>query len=155
MTIATLTSPTVDGYPDVTTTTEMDAKLADITNKLNEVIALVNGLENPAATDLSGYTTTGQLTAHKVGHDHIGMVEADAALTGRRVLLQKKTGTMSGASTAITWDTSYATGAILFAWVSNSTSTPTAIGVSAYTTTGATIKGTDTNTFTAYAVGYI
>lgn len=155
MTISEFTAPTVTADPHKTTDTEMNTILANIASKINEIRVVVNGMVNPSAPDLSGYATTGQLTAHKTSYDHTGHLEADGALAGRRVLLQKKTGTLAAGTASITWDTSYATGALLFAWVLDTTATPAAIGLSAQSTTGATVKGTGTNTFTAFAVGYI
>ena len=155
MTITTLTSPTVSGDPHVTTATEMNADLAAITAKLNEVIGVLNATTNPSAPDLSGYVTTGTLTAHKASYDHTGALVLDTGPAGKKCVLQRVTGTLAAGTATVTWAVSYVAGSIIGAWVVNTTATPNATGVSAFTTTGATVKGTGTDTFAVYAVGWI
>ena len=155
MTIATITAPTVTGDPHVTTATEMNTALASIASKLNETIGIVNGIVNPSAPDLSGYVTTGTLASHKTSFDHQGSLRLDTGPAARKCVLQTKTGTLVAGTATVTWDTSYATGSIVAAWAVSTMTTANAVSVSAFTATGATVKGTGTDTFVAVAVGWI
>ena len=155
MTIAALVAPTVAAYPAIETQAAMNAILADLTTKINEISTTVNGMTNPAAVDLSGYTTHGELDAHKASYDHTGAILAESGIAAKHYVFQIKSGVLVAGSASVSWTTSYAAGALVGAWVVDTTATPAAIGLSAQSTTGATVKGTGTNTFIVFAVGYV
>lgn len=108
MPIAPITAPTV--APGPLFANELDTPLATLTNAINAIIAVVNTLSAAAAPDLSGYATTGALSAHVASADaHVGFLRTLVSPYTTSGFVQFFTGTVNAATPrTITYPTTYA-----------------------------------------------